>query len=366
MRPAAGLLLLGMVPSLAVAAAPERRAGSRWEIRLGADLRHDSNVLELSAHDRKLVGDPAHADRFRLKSVDDWLVRPELGLSWSRNLLEQRTTRLTLGVAATRHLTNSYLDRERWSLGFDQELGRDRRPTMSRVGILLDTTPRMTLRRLKDDEESLRQGRTVRVDARYRSRGARIEGAVELVRKRLALELGVDREWRDYVRALDERDDRLDGWDARLVGVAGKRWRLRAGWRGERLDAKGDDPGTPLTEDDISSDRDIVSADARISWGKAHPQRVSFGLDRERRRFTAKSPFDFYHHARRDERLGWRAGWHVSLPHGLSLDAEAAGDGNRSTFSQPPPGITAEDATDYDVTTFTVSLGWRLGLGRER
>jgi len=35
-------------------------------------------------------------------------------------------------------------------------------------------------------------------------------------------------------------------------------WRLRAGWRVERYFARGDNRATPLTEADISSDRQIA------------------------------------------------------------------------------------------------------------
>lgn len=345
-----------------------RAPRGRWTWRLATELRYDTNVLELSAKERKQVGDPAQSARYGLQTPDDVLLMPELGLSWSRNLLRQRATSVSAGFEPVLYLRNSYLNRHRWTLELDQELGRDRRPTMSRIGMRLATAPEVTLRRLRDDDVSLQLGRTVRVDAVYSTDTGRLEGTVELVRKRLALELGADTQWRDYIDTFDERDGHLSGWDARLVALLGarSRWRVRASWRSERYDGRGDDPSTILVEDDISSDRSLLGADLRFSWGRgAKAQRVWATFERELRDYTAPSPFDLYHHARHDERFAWGAGWRRSVSRDLDLSVALAGDGNRSTFRvPPPPQLTPSDSTDYDVTTVTVGLAWSLTSSR--
>jgi len=154
---------------------------------------YDSNILELSRFERRQVGDPAHADKYRIRSVDDILVTPRLEVSWDENLLRQRSTQVSAAFEHVGYVRNQYLARDQFSLDVEQELGRTRRPTMSRIGLSLDRTPRTTLRRLKDDDVSLQVGHVVHQDAFYGADRVRLSGTVELVKARLGLDLGADR-----------------------------------------------------------------------------------------------------------------------------------------------------------------------------
>ena len=372
-------VLVAAVAALALCAAPRHacaeaarhaRTASRgkWRVRLGVSERHDSNVLDLSARDRGQVRDPAHADKYHLRSADDWLTLPDIELSWRKDLLRRRTTELALRLDPALYARNGFLDREALTLSVDQELGRDRRPTMSRIGVELVRVPRTTLRRLVDDDVSLLSGMTVRADDFYAMERVRMSGTAELWPKRLALDLGADRERRVHRATFDERSGPISGWDARLAGYPTEHVRLRAGFRSERLDAHGDDAATPFVEDDISSKRRIAYGDVRLSWGKpASAQRAWVGFERERRDYGATSPFDFYHHGRRDARQAWSLGWRRELPHDLAVEVAVRDDANVTSFREPPPTSNpADEATTYDTTAVTAGVSWKLDLGGRR
>jgi len=234
-----------------------RHARSRFLIHVGTSVGYDSNILELSRFERRQVGDPAHADKYRIRSVDDILVTPRLEVSWDENLLRQRSTQVSAAFEHVGYVRNQYLARDQFSLDVEQELGRTRRPTMSRIGLSLDRTPRTTLRRLKDDDVSLQVGHVVHQDAFYGADRVRLSGTVELVKARLGLDLGADRQWRDYRSTFDERDGRIDGGDLRLVGVpartitgacgraGGSSGTSRAGTTGHAVDGGGHLLGSP-------------------------------------------------------------------------------------------------------------------------
>ena len=237
--------------------------------------------------------------------------------------------------------------------------------TGSRLYLSAGHVEDLKLKRIIDDDETLAQGRTVRADQELDVASLAVGGVVEIVKRRLASELSLSRDDRDYVQTFDERDATLDAWRVRFMGYPGKHWRLRGAWEDGSYDARGDDPATALVEDDLSSRRGTVAADVRYEFGDEERQRVQIGWERENRRFTSPSPFDFYHYGRTDRRTTWGFSWRMSLPHGLAVEAAVVDESNRSSFAVPPPmALPPNDTTDYDTTTMTAGISWRRNLDK--
>jgi hypothetical protein len=349
---------------LAASCAQAAEKQGRWRLRFGLDLSHDSNVLELSRADRQRAGDPAQRAHFGLASADDFITSPRLALSWARNLLKRRSTEVTAGWDGALYSANPRLNTQAWSLDVSQELGKERRATTSSIDLSLAHAEDVTLKRIVDDDVTLEQGVVVRADQEYDRDSVGLGGTIELIPRRLALDVDATREQRNYVATFRERDGHSDAWRARLVGYPGGRFRVRGGWSGESYEARGDDKATPLVEDDISSRRDGYTLDVRAEWGrKGARQRADVGWDQERRLFRAESPYDFYHHGRRDVRTTWSFAWRRSLPHDLALEADVDDEANATSFAEPPPlALPADEVTSYHATRVTVALSWRLDL----
>ena len=344
------------------------KSSNHWQLHLSVDVLHDSNVLDLSSSDRAQVNDPLRADRQGLESADDWIVGPDLELTWSRNLLKRRATSVTAGWDGALYAANTRLNHHDWSFAVDQELCKKRRATSSRVGMTLRRSPDVTLKRIIDDDESLAQGVVVRADQEYDQDALILDGRVELVKERLALDLDVSRRWRDYIATLNERDGTLDEWQASLVGYPADHWRLRGTYGQGHYDAVGDNLATPLAEDDLTSDRETLGLSARFEWGKkGAKQRVQAGWESETREFAASNPYDFYHYGRSDTLTTWGFSWRRGLPHDLAIEVAIADAGNSSSYAQPPPTANpAEDETGYSTTVIGASVSWRLDLVRSR
>ena len=298
----ARLSTLLCVAAVLAAPAPGWGAVGDLDVRIGAELRYDSNVFEYGDRDLDLF-DPS-LERFRgLASVDDWVLAPQLrvGYRW-RSAYE---TRLALTGSWAFYDRNGVKDYQSYSLRLAQQL-----PWDSEFTLRYSLVPRFFFKRLADppNQSETYADATFRIDTLRTALGKQFTNW-------LALEAWCELGRNDYNATFNERDTTKLGGG---IDVALE----PAGWLRVRLGA-GLEEGVAEGENDPATDSDIsywlwtahVSPQVRIS------DRVSLGLGytREQQTFTTGLIHDRSHHYRRDAADILSADLRVRLGHGVAL-----------------------------------------------
>ena len=333
-----------------------------WSFQIELTGRWDDNITELSDTDRSRVGDPNYADRFKIQTVDDWIVSPSARAEWSHEPASHFGTSVRFDVRASLYKRNSIKNFEIYDLRIAQDLSPAKKYT-TRLVVRGGYTPDTYLRELSVPQATLdNQGLTVRDSARYSD--APYSFAVEqvLAPKQLELTVQVGNKKRNYDMPFDERDGDLTDYQGRLdwAPLADRKFSLQFGYRVGSYDAAGDRAETPALEPDISSDRRALMAGGDVRWGNRERRGfVSLDALREARDFTSDNPADTDYFDRNDTLLEVRVTVHQAIRGDLYLEGGLYHKRNSSNLGSGASTSGTDDVTDYTRNVISFWCGWR-------
>ncbi len=364
--------------------APALAADVTWNLRLALDERYDDNIIQLSDRDINRLENPPPqqaasnlaAKRFAIETAGDFVSIPRLSSGLRVAWLAGAPTAFDLDLADYRYQENPIKNYRFYRISASQPLhGGKAHATLLRLSNAV--IPSFYLRNLISDR-AVEEGvvpltnPVPRLEATYQKVVTQVEIDQEIAPDRLWLAAIVGDERRNYDRFFDERDSHMPFHEFACVWtpLGSGRVRVHVSYRREDLHAGGDLSDTVTVESDVSSRRDIFTANGRLRWGaKGRREWISLDFEDERRDYvTTNSLSDPFHFNRFDRRRYATLAYHADLRKGWFLTAQAERDTNRSRFgSQTGLSSDPNDTTDYTENLVQVGFGYAFGLGeRER
>ena len=370
-----GLTALVLAARMTGSSSPATAAEpSWWSLRLAFDERYDDNIIQLSPRDLDRLQNPTPsqqarniaANRFSIDTPDDFVSIPRLSTGLRTTWLRDLPTTFSLDGSFYRYRDNPIKNYESYRLSVLQPLHRGKHATTVRLYYSL--TPSFYVRNMVSDiavEEGVvpLTSPVRRLEARYKKAILQIQMDQAVLPDRLWLELIAGNEERNYDHFFNERDSEMPYYAAGPIWtpLAGGRLRLGATFRREDLHTRGS-RGDPFIHDDVSSRRDVVTAEARVRWGaKGRRKSISAEYEDERRVYVTTDVNDAFHFDRTDKRRYATLTFRADLKGGWFLAASGERDTNRSHFAAPGLATDPSDATDFDENLYTVSLGYAFG-----
>ncbi len=359
-------------------AAPATAEETRWSLRLDFDERYDDNIIQLSPRDLDRLQNPTPsqqarnlaANRFSIDTPGDFVSIPRLSSGLRATWLRDLPTIFSFDGSSYRYRDNPIKNYESYRLAVLQPLHRGGHATTLRLYYSL--IPGFYSRNMVSDiavEEGVvpLTSPVRRLEARYRKAILQIQVDQALLPERLWLVLIAGSEERNFDHFFNERDSEMPYYAAGPIWTpfAGGRLRLSATFRREDLHARGS-RGDLFIHDDISSRRDVVTAEARVRWGaRGRRKSISAEYEDERRVYVTTDVNDAFHFDRTDRRRYATLNFRAALKGGWFLAAAGERDTSRSHFAAP--GLTSDpsDTTDFDENLYTVSLGYAFGAGEK-
>ncbi|OLC55721.1 MAG: hypothetical protein AUH92_01550 [Acidobacteria bacterium 13_1_40CM_4_69_4] len=358
--------------------APATAAEADWSLRLAFDERYDDNIIQLSPRDLDRLQNPTPsqqarniaANRFSIDTPDDFVSIPRLSTGLRATWLRNLPTSFSLDGILYRYRDNPIKDYESYHLAVLQPVHRGGHATTVRLYYSL--IPSFYSRNMVSDiavEEGVvpLTSPVRRLEARYKKSIRQIQVGQAILPDRLWLEGAAGNEERNFDHFFNERDSEMPYYAVGPIWtpLAGGRPRLAASFRREDLHARGS-RGDPFIHDDISSRRDVVTAEARVRWGpRGRRKSISAEYEDERRGYVTTDVNDAFHFDRTDRRRYATLTFRADLKGAWFLAAAGEHDSNRSHFAAPGLASDPSDATDFDENLYTVTLGYAFGAGEK-
>ena len=346
------------LPAARAADAAEKAPASPWSFTLRAEgeIRYDDNILSLSEREKsRFESDPAfrNSDRFKIDSVDDFILAPDVGLTFRRSPKGGRETSFGGSLRGYEYLQNSVKSYLSFGVWFRQELNTSREHGTAISGGFT-RTPDYYLRELIDDDESLAAGTTIRNSLDYILNQGFLELSQELVSRVLDFSVRYALERRNYNDHFNERDSNSTLTVASFDVFPLKRnlFRIRPYYAHESRTSRGDIPASPVVDDDVGFDSNLYGMELRWLWGPDadHRRTITVWSENEKRDFTTESSSDLGHFGREDDITQYRAGYEHELNRNWQLRF-AYRYRNNDSFTPDPLGGTS-------TTSFLKHVGY--------
>ena len=323
-----------------------------YTVVLGIEWLHDDNILQLTPNDLTRLANNPTPPRFLVTTPDDGIAAIHGDAYAHFQPLRRRDTRFGVSFDASAYQRNDVKDWRQLGLSLEQELTASRR-NLTTLNAWWSSLPDYYLRQITDADDSFAAGVRIRRSLSYRQKttGARVDQ--QLLRRRVKLAIGFERQRRDYNAFFNERDNDNDEWRfaSEVRPIRGWGATARATLLIGTLRAHGDLVSSPITDTDISYDHHGLGASVSLPWGHGRSRGwLEVSVMPETRDYLTADKFDIRRFGRENHRLETivRVTQRVWGP----FEAVATYDKLRSdaTFD-PNVNVTfPEDETDFDQT----------------
>ncbi|MEP7027138.1 MAG: hypothetical protein ABI960_00955 [Candidatus Eisenbacteria bacterium] len=352
-----GTLVTATPPRAATSPRARPAAGQSLELSVGLMPFYDDNVLEYSDNQIAEIESGLHPDRYSIRSRDDLVVQPELGLVYRVDQGGGRRRIVRLRGIGRFNDKNATADDHALSAGWRESFQGGRTFAASYY-----TLPDYYLRQLYDEDAVVPFPGL----SKYRRAGFALKiPSVEYAQRlshavRAALDYQYER--RNYNDDFNERDSGTHQVEAELaLDRLRHRGRIAVlgGYRTSKArGSDGDSAGVTPDDVDVSYHGPIVGLSGRLGLGRGRHVRfdgdASYTLSG--RHYTSDRPADKYHYLRQD----WLHKFELGLGATIHRSLHARGfyrrkDANARLGTSAPP---VSDSGSYRVNQVGLELDW--------
>lgn len=349
--------LLLLIAAALVASAAAAQAKETISLSAGLGAGFTDNVLQYS--DQQLADFDAGTkpNQFSIRTSDDMLWLPSLGLEYQNERPRGRATELSLRGSGEWHDKNATADWGALGATWRETFGRGRRLSVSAYRL-----PHYYLRQLWDDDfvpTYAGQGKYRRAEFALTIFGARWK---QRLAEGLSADLGWQNESRVYNADFRERDSKLNQGELGLDWTKPKRLSFSADLGYEKSSAEasdGDDAGLAVPDDpDVSFHAVLFGAGTRARLAQSARVKLDgdLSVEFEKRTYDSDRVADRYHRGRKDTKTTIDAGLRLGFRRHWSARASFRHETNDAVLGASAPA--SADAGSFTENRGSLALEW--------
>ena len=348
--------------SLAFSAPPAHAAGQSLDLNLGFGANYDDNLLQYSSKQRDVFKAGTRDTSYSIKSLDDVIMNPTVGLAWTINQGKGRRHVLRARYTGDFHGTNNTRDYHELSAGWREVFPHGRSLSLGFYSL-----PGYYLRQLiaEDYLPPLGVPRHVRAQFDLSIGSAAWDQAIN---KHIDLELAYQLEHRAYVPDFKERNS--DTHQGKLsLQFSGERpgtdVTLIGGYRVSKAKASdGDEVGGVADDEDVSYKGPIAGLEGRYEFSRHENTRLSADASYllGYRKYDSNRAFDTYHNGRHDLSHTVEAGMRFAMRPHWAVRGWYKYEKSDATLGAGAP--TTSVVGSYNQSQVGVSVDWSGELWR--
>ncbi len=296
---------------------------------------YDSNILDYSKTDLKLLENNSPSPKFYIKQPDDVITSLENKLKFEATFLKKKPTDLTLDFDLNFYSVNSVHNYQIYQIGVKQKM-------FSKNFLLLEQgfIPRYYLRHLWDHETS-----SYRM-AKFKRRWTGLEWQIQNLSK-FSFGIGYIYRFTNYNHDFDERDTKAHSFQVEVECEISKRANSKISYVYTNRKAKGkNDPDTLVA--DISNRSHLIGLQFDLQLRSLLGFSLSFspGFEYEWQKYTSVKSSDEYHYRRKDNYFQLDSSFSYRLGKKLIWSVTYSYEDNQADV------VSASDPTSYTTHKF--------------